>query len=113
MAVLSKDKFMGKSGVEIACALAVSIFNDGALSLSAIAKRFGFNLSSNSRRVLKARDLKRLQSSQYKATGNAKVLRRRRRKKALSDRRKRQEGVMYSSGLFDTTLPGPSSSQEN
>ena len=74
-----------------------------------------FNLSSNSRRVLKARDLKRLQSSQYKATGNAKVLRRkaRRRKKALSDRRKRQEGVMYSSGLFDTTLPGPSSSQEN
>ena len=34
---------MGKSGMEIACALAVSIFNDGALSLSAIAKRFGFN----------------------------------------------------------------------
>ena len=55
------------------------------------------------------------ESSQYKATGNAQVLRRkaRRRKKALSDRRKQQEGVMYSSGLFDTTLPGPSSSQEN
>ena len=64
-----KDKFMGKSGVEIACALAVSNFNDRALSLSAIAKRFGFNLSSNSRRVLKARDLKRLQSTSIRLQG--------------------------------------------
>ena len=64
--------------------------------------------------VFEHRGLK-IQGPLYKATGNAKVLRRkaRRMKKALSDRRKRQEGVMYSSGLFDTTLPGPSSSQEN
>ena len=48
-----------------------------------------------------------------KATGKAEVLRRkrRRRKKALSDRCRQQERVMYSSGLFD--LAGPSSSQEN
>ena len=50
---------MGKSGVEIACALAVSVFNDGALSLGVIAKQCGFNLSSKSKHVLKSRDLKK------------------------------------------------------
>ena len=109
-----KDKFMGRTGVEIECALAVCIYNDGALSLAAIAKRFNWNLSTRSRRILKSRDQKSLKSSKYKASDKAKQLRRkaRRRKKALSDKRQRQEGVMYSSGSFDTSIPGPSSAQD-
>ena len=40
-----KDKFIHKVGVDMACALAVCIFNDGALSLHAIAQRLGWSLT--------------------------------------------------------------------
>ena len=36
-----KEVFLGRDSVETACALAVSTFNDGASSLSEVAKRLG------------------------------------------------------------------------
>ncbi|CAI8031462.1 hypothetical protein GBAR_LOCUS17853, partial [Geodia barretti] len=53
-----------------------------------------------SKAFLKRKDIKRLGSSEYKSTDEAKKLRRiaRRRRKGLDDRHKQGEGVMYAAG---------------
>ena len=60
--------------MDIACALAVCVFNDGALSLHAIAQRLGWSLTANSKHALKARDTMRIKRSKYKAGEKGKSL---------------------------------------
>ena len=105
-----KEIFMGKTGVEIACALAVCCFNDGASSLAAITDTLHLNPTALSKAFLKRKDIKRLGSSEYKTTDEAKKLRRlaRRRRKGLDDRHEQGEGVVYAAGAFDAGQPGPS-----
>ena len=84
---------MGKTGVEIACDLAVCCFNDGASSLAAITDTLHLNPTALSKAFLKRKDIKRLGSSEY---NEAKKLRRlaRRRRKGLDDRHEQGEGVV-------------------
>ena len=105
---------MGKTGVEIACALAVCCFNDGASSLAALTDTLHLNPTALPKAFLKRKDIKRLGSSEYKATDEAKKLRRlaRRRRKGQDDRHEQGEGVMYAAGAFDAGQPGPSRSGE-
>ena len=82
-------------------------FNDGA---SSITDTLHLNPTALSKAFLKRKDIKRLGSSEYKSTDEAKKLRRiaRRRRKGLDDRHKQGEGVMYAAGAFDAGQPGPS-----
>ena len=101
---------MGKSNVEIACALAVCTFNDGALSAMKVAERLELDTTPLCRDFLQAKDLRRIEKSKYKNSARAKYLRRkaRRRRKGLEDTHQQREGPMYSPGAFDTDIPGPS-----
>ena len=113
----SKELFMGRSGVETACALAVCIFNDGASSLSALSDCLGLHPTNLARAHLKKKDKKRLAESEYKSIEGAKKLRRfaRRKRKGLDDKHHEREGVVYAPGAFDTgdTGPGPSKRAKN
>lgn len=98
-----KEIFMGKTGVEIACSLAVCCFNDGASSLATIAETLHLNPTALPKAYLKRKDTVRLTKYEYKATGEAKKLRRRsrRRRKGIADSNEQREGVMYAAGAFD------------
>lgn len=102
---------MGKSNIEIACALAVCSFNDGASSLVRVVKRLELNPTAMCTHFLNYKDTKRIQKSKYKNSVRAKYLRRRarRKRKGFDDKHRQNEGVMYASGAFggDDT-PGPS-----
>jgi hypothetical protein len=70
------ELFMGKTGVETACSLAVCVFNDGANSLSALSDRLQLDPTDLARTLLRKKDKRRLAESEYKDTEGAKKLRR-------------------------------------
>ena len=98
-----KELFFRKESVDIACAIAVSRFNDGACSLISLSKRMELNVSPFCRRLLRRRDRLRIYKSRYKASPHGKALRKRARKKrkGLEDKDKDKEGPMYVPGGFD------------
>ena len=67
-----KELFMGKTGVETACALAVCCFNDGSSSLAAISDRLQLSPSPLSKSFLRRKDLKRVKESEYKMSEGGK-----------------------------------------
>ena len=95
-----KEIFMGRTGVQTACAMAVCCYNDGSSSLAAISAKLLLSPSPFSKSFLKRKDLTRVRESEYKASEAAKKLRR----KGLDGR----EGVVYASGAFESGEPGPS-----
>ena len=105
-----KVVFLGKDGVETACALAVCCFNDGAISLASISRRLGLGTTPLSEHFLLEKDISRIQKSKYKSGEDGKKLRRlaRRKRKGLDDKVQQSEGVMYAPGAFDADAPGPS-----
>ena len=104
-----KELFLGKTGIDVACALAICSFNDGASSLASIATRLQLDPSPLSQHYLKKKDLRRIRDSKYKMSETGKKHRRAaRRRKGLDDKHKEKEGVMYASGAFDLDAPGPS-----
>ena len=105
-----KELFMGKTGVETACALAVCCFNDGSSSLTAISDRLQLTPSPLSKSFLRKKDLKRLKKSEYNMSEGGKKLRRlaRRKRKGLDDHHQQREGVVYAAGAFDSGEPGSS-----
>ena len=88
---------MGKTGVQIACSLAVCCFNDGSSSLGAISDRLQLSPTALSKSFLKKKYLKRVKGSEYKVSEGAKKLRRmaRRRRKGLDDTHRQREGHIY------------------
>ena len=105
-----KVQFLGKDSVETACALAVSCFNDGAISLASVSRQLGLETSPLCKHYLLEKDLKRVQKSKYKSSEGGKKLRRlaRRKRKGLQDKTEQSEDVMNAAGAFDTGDPGPS-----
>ena len=87
-----KKVFLGRDGVETACALTVCTFNDGASSLTEVAKRLKLQPQLFSRSFLAAKDKRRLINSKTKAREKTKAGRRRRRRirKGLADKQKQQ-----------------------
>ena len=63
-----KELFLGKSNVEIACALAVCNFNDGASSLVSVTESLNLKSTSLCTHFLNSKDVKRVQKSKYKNT---------------------------------------------
>ena len=110
-----KELFLGKANIEIACALAVCNFNDGASSLIRVAERLELEPTPLCKDFLQAKDIKRIEKSKYKNSDRAKYLRRaaRRKRKGFDDRHQQREGVMYSSGAFGDDVPGPSKRARN
>lgn len=103
-----KELFLGRDGVETACALAISNFNDGASSLTEVAKRLGLEIAPFSKTFLAAKDKSRLKISTKKASERTKDLRRkcRKKRKGFADKNKQDEGVVYAAGAFGED-PGP------
>ena len=103
--------------VEIACALAVCRFNDGATSLYDISKRLDLDPSYLCKLSLQQKDLRRIEKADYKSSEHCKKLRRRAgaKRKGFEDKNLETEGEMYSSGAFDIPdlQPGPSKRQKN
>ena len=69
-----KELFLGKSNAEIACALAVCNFNDGASSLVSVTESLNLKSTSLCTHFLNSKDVKRVQKSKYKNTERAKYL---------------------------------------
>ena len=69
-----KEIFMGRTGVQTACAMAVCCYNDGSSSLAAISAKLLLSPSPLSKSFLKRKDLKRVRESEYKASEAAKKL---------------------------------------
>ena len=111
-----KELFLGRMAVEIACALAVCRFNDGATSLYDISKRLDLDPSYLCKLSLQQKDLQRIEKADYKSSEHYKKLRRRARakRKGFEDKNLETEGEMYSSGAFDIPdlQPGPSKRQK-
>ena len=105
-----KELFLGKSNVEIACALAVCNFNDGASSLVSVTESLNLKSTSLCTYFLNSKDVKRIQKSMYKNTERAKYLRRAawRKRKGFDDKHQQKEGVVYAPGAFGDDTPGPS-----
>ena len=135
-----KELFLGKANIEIACALAVCNFNDGASSLIRVAERLELEPTPLCRDFCRQRTSKEsrrastrtvteqniyaeqlVESAKDSMTdinnvrGSAKYLRRaaRRKRKGFDDRHQQREGVMYSSGAFGDDMPGPSKRAKN
>ena len=102
-----KELFLGKVNVDIACGIAVCLFNDGAQSLVSIANHLDLQPSLSCTRFLRRKDRHRRLSSQYKCSDRAKILRRRarERRKGLGDALRHREGVMYAPGACDSEEP--------
>ena len=62
-----KDVYLGRVGVDIACAVAVCCFNDGLSSLAAVSSRLGLEPSPLSKQFLKRKDIKELKRASIKA----------------------------------------------
>ena len=106
-----KELFFGKVSIDLACALAVCSFNDGASSLTAIASRLGVQSTPLSQHHLRKKDYKRLSRSKYGKSEEAKKHRRaaRKKRKGLEDKTKQKEGIVYAAGAFGADdNPGPS-----
>ena len=107
-----KELFMGKTGVETACSLAVCMSNDGASSLAAISDRLQLRPTALAKTFLKKKDVKRVVESEYKASEGTKSRRKlaRKKRKGLDDQHQQREGIVYAAGAFDTgdSEPGPS-----
>ena len=105
-----KVLFMGKTNVELACALAVLSFNGGAVSLINLLKKLKIEPSVHCQAYLKKKDKLRIQKSTIESSEKGKQARRvaRRRRKGFEDKKRDAEGVMYAAGAFDTDTPGPS-----
>ena len=103
-----KTLFLGRVGVELACALAVCTFNDGISSLATVSKKLKLNPTPLCESSLKRRDKKRLKCAVYKDSDKAKKQRRvaRRIKKGLQDKSARKEGISYAPGAFDCEVEG-------
>ena len=101
---------LGKEAVDTACALAVCSWNDGVSSFQAIAEHLETPLTLSAAAQLQYRDIARVKKARYRVSEQAKMLRRRarRRRKGLEDTQQRTEGVMYAAGAFDLSAPGPS-----
>ena len=97
-----KELFLGRMGVEFACALAVCVFNDGVTSLGEFSDKLKLNPSPFCYSYLKHKDKERLKSAFRKDTDEVKQQRRvvRRKRKGLHDKHTRKEGVMYAPGAF-------------
>lgn len=104
---------LGKVAVDVACALAVSSWNDGWSSIRGISERLDSKLTPFAESYLQSKDISRMKKARYKFSERAKKLRRRarRRRKGLEDKAQRNEGVVYAAGAFDSGVPGPSSQQ--
>jgi len=85
---------LGIRAVEIACALAISQWNDRLSSLRAISNRIGTPITTVSSAHLQQRDVYNPKKARYRASDRAKALRRRARRirKGLEDTGKRSEG---------------------
>lgn len=92
-----------KSAVEIACALAACIYNDGLTSVRVISQNIGLQPSKRYDASLRSKDIHRVQKSDYKITDYYKKLRRssRAKRKGYEDKCEDTEGVVYSAGAFD------------
>ena len=100
-----KEVFLGVRHVEIACALAVMCFNDGASSLASISSALKLKPTPMATRFLRRKDLR----SVYDSTDRAKKMRKRRRRirKGMQDLHEQREGVVYAAGAFDAGGPDP------
>ena len=109
-----KELFLGKESVDIACAIAVAKFNDGACTLLSLSQRCELTSSHFSRHLFRKRDRLRVLKSKYKTSEHGKAIRKRARKrrKGFEDRDKEREGPMYVPGGFDD-VPGPSTTSKN
>ena len=105
-----KQSFLGKEGVETACALAVSCFNDGVISLTSVGHHLGLESTPLCEHFLLDKDIKRIEKSKYKASEEGKRLRRaaRRKRKGLDDKCAQSEDIMYAPGALDAGEPRPS-----
>jgi len=66
---------LGIRAVEIACALAISQWNDRLSSLRAISNRIGTPITTVSSAHLQQRDVYNLKKARYRASGSGKALR--------------------------------------
>ena len=102
-----KEVFLGRVGVDIACALAVTCFNDGASSLSKLTDLLHLKPTPLSRNFLRKKDSIRIRESRYKM-GRRQNSSCRRKRKNLDDKSVAKDGEMYVPGGFDAGEPGPS-----
>ena len=111
-----KVLFTGSNNVEMACALAVLSFNDGAVSLAEVSEQLGIPSNSQGRTYLHKKDKSKVKKSVTKSSEKGKESRRaaRRKRKGFEEKNKDSEGVVYSAGAFDSdiSLPGPSKKQK-
>ena len=107
-----KELFLERVSVDIACALGVLYFNDGASSLKGIAERLQIELTPIAIQFFNHKDRLRIKKSVYQGTTKAKTLRKRRRRirKGLQDKYAEKEGVVYGAGAFGAGTPVPSTS---
>ena len=92
--------------MDIACSIAVCLFNDGAQSLASITNHLDLQRSFSCRQFRYQKDRYRQLSSQYKCSDRAKTLRRaRQRRNGLGDALRHREKVMYAPGAFDSEEP--------
>ena len=80
-----KVLFLGSNNVEMACALAILCFNDGAASLAKVSDQLGIPAGTHGTAFLRKKDKSRVQKSVNKSSVKGKELRRaaRRRKKGF------------------------------
>ena len=69
-----KALFLGGNGVEIACALAVSMWNDGSGSLGAIAEKLQLPSTVLQKQYFHKKDKKRMSHSVYKSSERSRKL---------------------------------------
>ena len=98
-----KALFLGGNGVEIACALAVSMWNDGSGSLGDIAEKLQLTSTVLQKQYFHKKDKKRISHSVYKSSERSRKFLRlaRKKRKGFEDRAIQKEGVSYASGAFD------------
>lgn len=97
--------------MELACALAVYCFNEGASSLTVIANRLGVQSTPLSQHHLRKKKCTKDLISRYGKSEEAKQHRRaaRKKRKGLKDKTKQKEGVVYAAGAFGADgATGPS-----
>ena len=92
-----KALFLGGNGVEIACALAVSMWNDGSGSLGAIAEKLQLPSTVQQKQHFHKKEKKKISHSVYKSSERSRKLRRlaRKKRKGFEDRGIQKEGVPF------------------
>ena len=96
--------------------MAVCRFNDGTSSLYDISKHLGLEPSPICKVQLQLKELERVEKANYKASEHHKHLQKaaRAKRKGYDDKNQEEEGIMYSSGVFDVPdlQVGPSKRQK-